>query len=161
VIPFAELDSKDYCRSIAGWWHLSKSAATVAAIVSHGATVLVVPRADPASSAAIKDATIACTTRPACATTQLFEAIFEANGVPGAARWKAYWSTGFTRSRGDLRQMYVRLWHGMEDRAFAVRLAEAIANRFPNYKARFIQDEGHYSLPIRHIREILEDLISI
>ena len=55
----------------------------------------------------------------------------------------------------------VRLWHGIEDRAFAVRLAEAIANRFPNCKARFIQDEGHYSLPIRHMREILQDLISI
>jgi len=55
----------------------------------------------------------------------------------------------------------VRLWHGIEDRAFAVRLAEEIANRFPNCKARFIQDEGHYSLPIRHMREILEDLISV
>jgi pimeloyl-ACP methyl ester carboxylesterase len=55
----------------------------------------------------------------------------------------------------------VRLWHGIEDRAFAVRLAEEIANRFPNCKARFIQNEGHYSLPIRHMREILEDLISV
>ena len=55
----------------------------------------------------------------------------------------------------------VRLWHGTEDRAFAVRLAEEIANRFPNCKARFVQGEGHYSLPIRHMREILEDLISV
>src|SRR3989440_2283675 len=55
----------------------------------------------------------------------------------------------------------VRLWHGIDDRAFAVRLAEAIANRFPNCKARFIQNEGHYSLPIRHMREILEDLIAV
>ncbi|HEX3421137.1 MAG TPA: alpha/beta hydrolase [Candidatus Udaeobacter sp.] len=55
----------------------------------------------------------------------------------------------------------VRLWHGIEDRAFAVRLAEEIANRFPNCKARFIQNEGHYSLPIRHMREILQDLISV
>ncbi len=55
----------------------------------------------------------------------------------------------------------VRLWHGIEDRAFAVRLAEEIANRFPNCKARFIQDEGHYSLPIRHMREILQDLVSV
>ena len=55
----------------------------------------------------------------------------------------------------------VRLWHGTEDRAFAVRLAQELANRFPNCKARFIQDEGHYSLPIRHMREILEDLISV
>ena len=55
----------------------------------------------------------------------------------------------------------VRLWHGTEDRAFAVGLAEEIANRFPNCKARFVQNEGHYSLPIRHMREILEDLISV
>lgn len=58
-------------------------------------------------------------------------------------------------------QVPVRLWHGIEDRAFSVRLAEEIANRFPNCKARFIQNEGHYSLPIRHMHEILEDLISI
>jgi pimeloyl-ACP methyl ester carboxylesterase len=55
----------------------------------------------------------------------------------------------------------VRLWHGTEDRAFAVGLAEEIAKRFPNCKARFVQNEGHYSLPIRHMREILEDLISV
>jgi pimeloyl-ACP methyl ester carboxylesterase len=55
----------------------------------------------------------------------------------------------------------VRLWHGIDDRAFAVRLAKEIANRFPNCKSRFIQSEGHYSLPIRHMREILEDLISV
>jgi pimeloyl-ACP methyl ester carboxylesterase len=55
----------------------------------------------------------------------------------------------------------VRLWHGTEDRAFAVGLAKEIASRFPNCRAQFVQEEGHYSLPIRHIREILEDLISV
>jgi len=55
----------------------------------------------------------------------------------------------------------VRLWHGTEDRAFAVRLAEELANRFPNCKARFIENEGHYSLPIRHMHEILGDLIAV
>jgi hypothetical protein len=55
----------------------------------------------------------------------------------------------------------VRLWHGIEDRAFAVRLAEEIANRFPNCNPRFIRNEGHYSLPIRHMSDILEDLISV
>src|ERR1051325_11482186 len=58
-------------------------------------------------------------------------------------------------------QAPVRLWHGIEDRAFAVRLAEEIANRFPHCKARFVPNEGHYSLPIRHMRHILEDLISV
>jgi pimeloyl-ACP methyl ester carboxylesterase len=55
----------------------------------------------------------------------------------------------------------VRLWHGTEDRAFAVRLAEDLANRFPKCKARFIENEGHYSLPIRHMHEILGDLIAV
>jgi pimeloyl-ACP methyl ester carboxylesterase len=55
----------------------------------------------------------------------------------------------------------VRLWHGTEDRAFSVKLAEEIANRLPNCKARYIQGAGHYSLPIGHVREILEDLIHV
>jgi pimeloyl-ACP methyl ester carboxylesterase len=55
----------------------------------------------------------------------------------------------------------VRLWHGKQDRAFSVHLAEEVAKRLPNCKARFIDNAGHYSLPIRHIRDILKDLISL
>ena len=54
----------------------------------------------------------------------------------------------------------VRLWHGTQDRAFSVHLAEEVAKRLPNCKARFINNAGHYSLPIRHVRDILADLIS-
>jgi hypothetical protein len=60
VIPFAEL--KDFKGLLPLYRYagiLSQSAATVAAIVFPGATVFVVPRADPASSAAFKDAAIA------------------------------------------------------------------------------------------------------
>jgi len=95
-----------------------------------------------------------------------FEAIFEsqrrawrgsAEGVMTDAQIYAQpW--GFAME--DVRVL-VRLWHGKEDRAFAVRLAEEVANRLPNCKARFIENEGHYSLPIRHMREILQDLISV
>jgi len=95
-----------------------------------------------------------------------FEAIFEsqrrawrgsAEGVMIDAQIYAQpWGFGVQ----DVR-VPVRLWHGIEDRAFAVRLAEEIANRFPECKARFIPNEGQYSLPIRHMREILEDLISV
>jgi pimeloyl-ACP methyl ester carboxylesterase len=53
----------------------------------------------------------------------------------------------------------VRLWHGKQDRAFSARLAEDIANRLPNCEARFVDDAGHYSLPIRYMRQILQDLI--
>jgi pimeloyl-ACP methyl ester carboxylesterase len=55
----------------------------------------------------------------------------------------------------------VRLWHGKEDRAFAFRVAEEVARRLPNCAARYVEHEGHYSLPIRHIHEILADLISV
>jgi pimeloyl-ACP methyl ester carboxylesterase len=55
----------------------------------------------------------------------------------------------------------VRLWHGKEDRAFSFRIAEEISRRLPNCYARFIDNAGHYSLPIRYVREILEDLIAV
>ena len=55
----------------------------------------------------------------------------------------------------------VRLWHGTQDRAFSVRLAKEMAKKLPNCAAHFIENEGHYSTPIRHMREILADLISL
>jgi pimeloyl-ACP methyl ester carboxylesterase len=94
-----------------------------------------------------------------------FEAIFEsqrrawrtsAEGVMADAQIYAQpW--GFTIE--DVR-VPVRLWHGKQDRAFSVHLVEELAKRLPDCKAHFIEDAGHYSLPIRHMREILEDLIS-
>jgi pimeloyl-ACP methyl ester carboxylesterase len=94
-----------------------------------------------------------------------FEAIFEsqrrawrasAEGVVADAQIYAQpW--GFAIE--DVR-IPVRLWHGKQDRAFSFHLAEELAKRLPDCKARFVDDAGHYSLPIRHMREILEDLIS-
>ena len=54
----------------------------------------------------------------------------------------------------------VRLWHGTKDRAFSFHLAEEIAARLSNCKLRIVEGAGHFSLPIRFIREILADLIS-
>ena len=53
----------------------------------------------------------------------------------------------------------VRLWHGRNDRTFSVRLAEAVARRLPNCTAHYVDNAGHYSLPIRNMRRILADLI--
>jgi pimeloyl-ACP methyl ester carboxylesterase len=55
----------------------------------------------------------------------------------------------------------VRLWHGKQDRAFSFRVAEETAKRLPDCVARFVDNEGHFSLPIRHMREILADLIAV
>lgn len=55
----------------------------------------------------------------------------------------------------------VRLWHGKTDRSFSYHLAEHVAQRLPNCRARFVEAAGHYSLPIRHMHEILADLKSV
>jgi pimeloyl-ACP methyl ester carboxylesterase len=55
----------------------------------------------------------------------------------------------------------VRLWHGKQDRAFSFRVAEETARRLPDCVARYVENEGHFSLPIRHMREILADLIAV
>ncbi len=54
----------------------------------------------------------------------------------------------------------VRLWHGTKDRSFSYPLAEEVAARLPNCELRLVENAGHYSLPIRHMREILADLIA-
>ncbi len=52
----------------------------------------------------------------------------------------------------------VRLWHGAKDRTFSFQLAHEVAAELPNCRLRIVEGAGHYSLPIRHIAEILEDL---
>lgn len=54
----------------------------------------------------------------------------------------------------------VRLWHGKKDRSFHWQLAESLGQRIPRCHLRLVENEGHYSLPIRHMREILADLQS-
>lgn len=53
----------------------------------------------------------------------------------------------------------VQLWHGRKDRTFSFRLAEEIARRLPKCDLHLVEGAGHYSLPIRHIHQILADLI--
>jgi pimeloyl-ACP methyl ester carboxylesterase len=55
----------------------------------------------------------------------------------------------------------VRLWHGKQDRAFSWRVADETAKRLPNCVTHYIDNEGHYSLPIRRMHEILADLIAV
>lgn len=95
-----------------------------------------------------------------------FEACFEsqrrawktsAEGVMADAQLFAQpW--GF--SLGELR-MPILLWHGDSDRSFSLGTAREMAKKIPNCKLRVIERAGHYSVPIRHIREILQDLIAV
>jgi pimeloyl-ACP methyl ester carboxylesterase len=55
----------------------------------------------------------------------------------------------------------VRLWHGKKDRSFHWQLAHSLGARLPRCAQHLVEGEGHYSLPIRHMRAILEDLQSV
>ena len=55
----------------------------------------------------------------------------------------------------------VRLWHGDSDRSFSLGMAREMAEKIPHCSLRVIERAGHYSVPIRHIREILADLIAV
>ena len=101
----------------------------------------------------------------ACVMRQRSKLSLKASVAPGVGRLKGSWRTRRSmRSHGDFRWKMSRsgrLWHGKQDRAFSVHLAEEVAKRLPDCNARFIDNAGHYSLPIRHMREILEDLVSV
>lgn len=56
-------------------------------------------------------------------------------------------------------QVPVRLWHGKKDRSFHWQLACSLGARLPDCAEHLVEGEGHYSLPIRHMGEILADLI--
>ena len=95
-----------------------------------------------------------------------FEACFEsqrrawktsAEGVMADAQLFAQpW--GFSLS--ELR-VPVRLWHGDSDRSFSLGVAREMAKKIPQCNLRVIESAGHYSVPIRQIREILADLIAV
>jgi len=53
----------------------------------------------------------------------------------------------------------VRLWHGERDRSFSAALAKATAAQIPDCELHIVPNAGHYSTPIRHMREILADLV--
>jgi pimeloyl-ACP methyl ester carboxylesterase len=52
----------------------------------------------------------------------------------------------------------VHLWHGEKDRTVPVIMGRHLAAAIPNCQARFYRKEGHFSLPVNHMEEILRPL---
>lgn len=50
----------------------------------------------------------------------------------------------------------VRFWHGRADANLPCEVARKLSERVPGAVGTWVPDEGHYSLPIRHAREVLE-----
>lgn len=55
-------------------------------------------------------------------------------------------------------QVPVRFWHGALDRNIPMHMAQETAARIPKADGRWFDNEGHYSLLLRHMPSILEDL---
>lgn len=51
------------------------------------------------------------------------------------------------------------LWHGEQDTTVPVAMGKRLAAEIPGCRARFYADEGHFSLPVRRLDEILSALV--
>lgn len=52
----------------------------------------------------------------------------------------------------------IHIWHGTEDSNFHWSVARELASRLPTATLHLVENEGHFSLPIRHAGEIMAAL---
>ena len=52
----------------------------------------------------------------------------------------------------------VQFWHGLEDANFHHTLASDLAARIPGARLTLVENEAHFSLPIRRVREVLASI---
>ncbi len=57
-------------------------------------------------------------------------------------------------------KMPIQLWHGTADNTVPMRQSRELAMRLPDCSVRFIENEGHFSLPIDHMDEIARALLA-
>jgi pimeloyl-ACP methyl ester carboxylesterase len=54
----------------------------------------------------------------------------------------------------------VHLWHGEQDGNVPVSVARYVADAIPNCRAKFIENEGHLTLPYKYVQEYLSVLVA-
>ena len=59
----------------------------------------------------------------------------------------------------DVNAEGVRVWHGKLDQNVPFEMAERAAQLLSGVETNFVADEGHLGLPVRHLEEILADLL--
>ncbi|MDE0826993.1 MAG: alpha/beta hydrolase [Akkermansiaceae bacterium] len=55
----------------------------------------------------------------------------------------------------------IEIWHGEQDRNLPISMVREIAARIPSAKTHWIENEGHYSLPINRSPEIIDSLLEL
>lgn len=73
-----------------------------------------------------------------------------------AAEWALYGRPWGFELAGFAAELH--LWHGERDRIVAPAMGRYLAAAIPGCRARFLPDEGHYSLPLNHMDSILRRL---
>ena len=90
-----------------------------------------------------------------CIYASLKEAFYQGSGGPA---WEFYL---YTKPWGfDIRSISAEtyLWHGDLDRTVPVIMAKRHAELIPRAHLTLFPNEGHFSVPIRHVDEILQTL---
>jgi|WetSurMetagenome_2_1015567.scaffolds.fasta_scaffold214865_2 pimeloyl-ACP methyl ester carboxylesterase len=52
----------------------------------------------------------------------------------------------------------IHLWHGDQDTNVPITMARHMAEKIPNCQAKYYEGEGHYSVPVNHLDEIIATL---
>ena len=81
-----------------------------------------------------------------------------AQGGRGPA-WDFYLATRQWQSNPAAVKTNTFLWHGNLDTTVPVSMGQRHAELIPHCTAEFLPDEGHFSLPIKHIKHILFTLL--
>lgn len=87
-----------------------------------------------------------------------FREAFRAGGRGPArelVRYTMAWSTDLTRLA-----IPVSVWHGELDSTVPIAMGRCHAAAIPHCRTHFLPNEGHFSVIIRHMREILTELLA-
>ncbi|UCH21447.1 MAG: alpha/beta hydrolase [Deltaproteobacteria bacterium] len=79
------------------------------------------------------------------------------HGAAGAVRDTALYANPWGFDLQDI-QMQVHLWHGQRDDIIPISMARYVSKTIPNCRATFYQQEGHFSLVVKYMAEILHRL---
>jgi pimeloyl-ACP methyl ester carboxylesterase len=79
-------------------------------------------------------------------------------GITGVCRDAELYSRPWGFQLEDITSK-IHLWHGEQDENVPVLVGRYVANAIPNCQARFVEDEGHMSLPFNYVREYLSALV--
>ena len=80
-------------------------------------------------------------------------------GVGGAAAEAGLYRSSWGFRLDDI-GVPVHLWHGELDENVPISVGRYLANALPTCRARFVEDEGHLTLPRTRMAEVLDDLLS-